>query len=404
MTTAPAGAGALAGLKVIDLSRVLGGPFATQILGDHGAEVIKIEPPGGDETRGWGPPFQDETASYFLGVNRNKRGLALDFGQPAARDVLLHLLEDADVLVENFKTGTLEKWGLGYSDVLAARFPRLIHCRVSGFGADGPLGGLPGYDAVIQAMAGLMSVNGEKGGEPLRVGLPVVDMVTGLNAVIGILLALNHRTVSGRGQFVEAALFDCGLSLLHPHAANFFLSGRTPSRSGNDHPNIAPYSVFATGGQPLFLAVGNDRQFARLCEVIGAPEIGEDPRFLSNGARVANRDALRGALETVLARHDGALLATTLIQAGVPSGPVLGVDQALEHPHAIHREMVVSRDGYRGVGAPVKLSATPASYRLTPPAFGADTLAILHEAGFSQAEIDRLVADGAVPGPAATTA
>ncbi|MBN8940278.1 MAG: CoA transferase [Rhizobiales bacterium] len=401
---AATGAGALAGLRVIDLSRVLGGPFATQILGDHGAEVIKIEPPGGDETRGWGPPFQDETASYFIGVNRNKRGLALDLGQPAARDVLLRLLEDADVLVENFKTGTLEKWGLGYGDVLAARFPKLIHCRISGFGADGPLGGLPGYDAVIQAMAGLMSVNGEQGGEPLRVGLPVVDMVTGLNAVIGILLALNHRKSSGRGQFVEAALFDCGLSLLHPHAANFFLSGRPARRTGNDHPNIAPYSVFATGGQPVFLAVGNDRQFARLCAVIGAAEIAEDPRFQSNGERVANRDALRAALEAALARHDGGELAATLIQAGVPAGPVLGVDQALGHPHAIHREMVVARDGYRGVGAPVKLSATPASYRLTPPAFGADTLAILHEAGFSRAEIDRLVAEGAVPGPAAPPA
>ncbi|WP_215908918.1 CaiB/BaiF CoA transferase family protein [Phreatobacter stygius] len=391
----------MAGVKVIDLSRVLGGPFATQILGDHGAEVIKIEPPGGDETRAWGPPFQDETASYFLGVNRNKRGLALDLGQPVAREVLLRLLEDADVLVENFKTGTLEKWGLGYADVLADRFPRLIHCRVSGFGADGPLGGLAGYDAVIQAMAGLMSVNGEADGAPLRVGLPVVDMVTGLNAVIGILLALNHRKSTGRGQFVEAALFDSGLSLLHPHAANFFLSGRASRRTGNDHPNIAPYSVFATGGQPIFLAVGNDRQFARLCAAIGAAGIATDRRFLSNGARVANRDALRMALEAALAGHDGAELAARLIQAGVPAGPVLGVDEALAHPHAQHRQMVVSQDGYRGVGAPVKLSETPASYRRTPPAFGADSLAILDEAGFTQTEIDQLVASRAVPGPAA---
>ncbi len=212
------GPGALAGLLVIDLSRVLGGPYCTQILGDHGAEVLKVEPPQGDETRGWGPPFEGDTASYFMGVNRNKKGLVLDLRQAAAREALLVLLEDADVLVENFKTGTLEKWGLDH-DLLSARFPRLVHCRISGFGADGPLGGLPGYDAVIQAMAGLMSVNGEQGGEPLRVGLPVVDMVTGLNAAVGILLALNERERSGRGQFVETAL---GLDevVAHPHTAH----------------------------------------------------------------------------------------------------------------------------------------------------------------------------------------
>lgn len=206
--------GALKGLKVIDLSRVLGGPFAGQILGDHGADVIKIEPPAGDETREWGPPFQEETASYFLGINRNKRALALDLRHDDGRAVLMRLLGDADVLLENFKTGTMEKWGIG-NDVLGARFPRLIHCRVSGFGADGPLGGMPGYDAILQAMGGLMSVNGTEDSGPTRVGLPVVDMVTGLNAVQGILLALHHRQSTGKGQFIEAALFDCALSLLH---------------------------------------------------------------------------------------------------------------------------------------------------------------------------------------------
>jgi formyl-CoA transferase len=193
--------GSLANLKVVDASRVLGGPYAGQVLADHGADVIKIEPPAGDETRGWGPPFLDGTASYFLGLNRNKRGMALDLAQPAGRELLLALLEDADVFIENFKTGTLERWGLSYEE-LSRRFPRLVHCRVSGFGSDGPLGGLPGYDAAIQASTGIMSVNGELGGKPLRVGLPVVDMVTGLNAVIGILMAINERSVSGKGQFV----------------------------------------------------------------------------------------------------------------------------------------------------------------------------------------------------------
>lgn len=393
----PPAPGALRGLKVIDLSRVLGGPYCTQVLGDHGADIIKVEPPSGDETRGWGPPFQDGTASYFLGVNRNKAGIALDLTQPAAREVLLRLLADADILVENFKTGTLEKWGLGYEEVLSARFPRLIHCRISGFGADGPLGGLPGYDAVIQAMSGLMSVNGEAGGAALRVGLPAVDMVTGLNAVIGILLALQARAASGKGQFVEAALYDSALALLHPHAANFFLSGTPPRRTGNDHPNIAPYSRYETGTRPIFLAVGNDRQFVRLCEMIGAPDLPADPRFATNGARVENRDALRDALEAVLVAHDGPALAERLIAAGVPSGGVLGVDEALAHPHAAHRQMIVTKGTYRGVGAPVKLADTPASYRAPPPAFGADTDAVLAAHGYGAEAIASLKASGAIP-------
>ena len=391
--------GALSGLKVIDLSRVLGGPYCTQVLGDHGADVIKVEPPSGDETRGWGPPFQDWTASYFLGLNRNKAGIALDLSLPAGREVLMRLLEDADILVENFKTGTLEKWGLGHEEVLAKRFPRLIHCRVSGFGADGPLGGLPGYDAVIQAMSGLMSVNGEAEGGPLRVGLPVVDMVTGLNAVIGILLALQARAVTGKGQFVEAALYDSALGLLHPHAANFFLSDRPPGRTGNDHPNIAPYSQYRTGTRPIFLAIGNDRQFARLCEMIGVGDVPADPRFRTNGARVENREALRAVLEAALAAHDGPALAERLIKAGVPSGGVLGVDEALAHPHAAHREMIVAHGTYRGLGAPVKLAETPASYRRPPPAFGGDTDAVLAAHGYGAAEIEDMKASGIVPTP-----
>lgn len=391
-----ANTGALKGLKVIDLSRVLGGPFAGQILGDHGADVIKIEPPAGDETREWGPPFQEETASYFIGINRNKRALALDLRHDDGCGVLLRLLEDADVLLENFKTGTLEKWGIGY-DVLSARFPRLIHCRVSGFGADGPLGGMPGYDAILQAMGGIMSVNGTAESGPTRVGLPVVDMVTGLNAVQGILLALHHRQNSGVGQFVEAALFDSALSLLHPHAANYALSGKLPRRTGNDHPNISPYSTYATGSRPIYLSVGNDRQFARLCDLIGAPEIAADPRFSSNGMRVKNRAELRIALETVLAAFEGSELAEKLINAGVPAGPVLDLGEALAHPHTAHREMNVDIDEYRGVGAPLKATATPASYRRKPPKFAEHRNEILAEAGFSPDEIAQLTADGITP-------
>ncbi len=361
--------GALHGIRVIDLSRVLGGPYCTQILADHGASVLKIEPPQGDETRAWGPPFdRDGTASYFLGLNRNKLGRTLDLSDPAARTELLALLADADVLVENFKTGSMEKWGLGF-ETLHSRFPRLVHARVSGFGADGPLGGLPGYDAAIQALAGIMSVNGEAGGEPLRVGVPVVDMVTGLNAALGIMFALNERQRSGRGQFVEAALYDCGVSLLHPHAANHLLDGRIPTRSGNAHPNITPYDTYATGSEPIFLAVGNDGQFAKLCELLGAPALARDERFANNAARTANRPALRAELESRLAAFRCDDIADRLVRAGVPCAPIQSVPQALAHPHTLHREMVVRIGEYTGVGSPIKLSRTPATYRLAPPKF-----------------------------------
>jgi crotonobetainyl-CoA:carnitine CoA-transferase CaiB-like acyl-CoA transferase len=363
-TTSP---GALAGIRVIDLSRVLGGPYCGQILGDHGADVLKVEPPQGDDTRAWGPPFRQGVASYYLGLNRNKLGTCLDLATPAGQQALLGLLEGADVLIENFKTGTLEKWGLGYAS-LAERFPRLVHCRVSGFGADGPLGGLAGYDAAVQAMTGIMSVNGEAGGDPLRVGLPVVDMVTGLNAALGVLLALQERSRSGKGQFVEASLYDCGLSLLHPHAANWFLDGRTPGLTGNAHPNIYPYDAFPTGTAPIFLAVGNDRQFSLLCRHLGQPALAEDPRYADARSRSVHRLVLRSTLEPLLAQHDGPALAQALMDLGVPCAPVLSVDAALQHPHTRHRDMVVRiGDDYTGVASPIKLSRTPASYRLAPP-------------------------------------
>jgi crotonobetainyl-CoA:carnitine CoA-transferase CaiB-like acyl-CoA transferase len=358
--------GALAGIRVLDISRILGGPYCGQILGDHGADVLKIEPPQGDDTRTWGPPFKDGVASYYHGLNRNKRVQHLDFSTEEGRAALLALVAEADVLIENFKTGTMERWGIGY-ETLSQRFPRLVWCRVSGFGADGPLGALPGYDAAVQAMTGIMSVNGEAEGGPLRVGLPVVDMVTGLNAVIGVLLALQERQRSGRGQFVEAALYDSGISLLHPHAANWFMDGSAPRRTGNAHPNIYPYDALATGTDPVFVAVGNDRQFASLCGCIGLPALATDPRFATAGVRSVNRDALKQRLETAMAAFDGRVLVEQLMAAGVPAAPVLPVAAALEHPHTAHRGMVVELEGgYRGIGAPVKLGRTPASYRHAP--------------------------------------
>ncbi|MDP3615178.1 MAG: CoA transferase, partial [Rubrivivax sp.] len=271
--------GALAGLRVLDLSRVLAGPLCAQMLADHGASVIKVEPPDGDEARRFGPPLDERgEVAYFGALNRGKRSIAVDLSRPAGRAVLERLLAGADVLIENFLPGTMEKWGLGYEGTLAARHPRLIYCSVSGFGADGPLGGLPGYDAVLQAVCGLMSVNGTPDSGPLRLGVPVVDYLTGYNALSGVLLALAARERSSLGQRVEATLFDTGLALLVPHASNWFYSGRIPQRMGSAHPNIAPYDRYAAADGEVFLGVVNNGQFKRFCECVSRPDLASDPR------------------------------------------------------------------------------------------------------------------------------
>jgi formyl-CoA transferase len=389
-------AGALAGLKVIDLTRVLGGPYCTMILADHGAEVIKLEPPQGDETRDWGPPFHEGDASYFLGVNRNKRSVGLDLSRPAGREVLLRLLEGADVLIENFKPGSMEKWGLGYEEVLSQRFPRLIHCRVSGFGADGPLGGFPGYDAILQAMTGLMSINGTETSGPTRLGNPVVDLATGLYSAIAILMALYERERSGRGQFCDMTLHDCGMALLHPHAANYFLSGKRPVPTGNPHPNLVPYSKFRTKTCEIFIAAGNDPAFRKFCEFLGIPEVACDPRFATNGARVANRAALTEILERRFAEEDGHALTRRMLEAGLPAGPVLHVDEAMAAAHTAHREMVAEIGWFRALGTPIKLSRTPGGARTPPPRFGEHGREVLARHGFSEAEIEALAREGVV--------
>lgn len=386
--------GALDGLKIIDLTRVLGGPYCSQILADHGADVVKLEPPQGDETRDWGPPFKDGLSAYFSGVNRNKRSLGLDLGQPEGREVLMTLLEGADVLIENFKPGSLEKWGIGYADVLAKRFPKLVHCQISGFGSHGPFGGQPGYDAAIQAWNGLLSVNGSPESGAMRLGIPLVDLGTGLYAAIGILAALHERERSGLGQYIEATLFDCGWALQHPHAPNFFQSGNAPKLTGNGHPNIYPYDLFPTKGRGVFLAVGNDRQFRRLMEVLGRPEVADDPRFRKNPDRSVNRADLAAIIEPLCAEWDGLELATKLLKSGVPAGAALTVPDVAVHPHTVAREMVVAKDGYQGTGIPVKLSRTPGTVRSIPPGFGEQGREILREAGLDEDAIDKLYAAG----------
>ncbi len=387
--------GALEGLKVIDLSRVLGGPYCGQMLADHGAEVIKVEPPQGDETRLWGPPFDAEGISaYFAGINRNKRTIALDLSKPEGREVLLKLLETADVLIDNFKTGTMEKWGIGYADTLSKKFPRLVHARISGFGEDGPLGGFPGYDAMVQASAGLVSVNGSPEGGPVRVGVPVVDLSTGMNACMGILMALYERNRSGKGQFIDATLYDSAVALHQPHAPNYFTSGAKPKLVGNSHGSLVPYSNFPTRGRNIAIAAGNDGQFRKLTQMLGKPGLAEDPRFKTNKDRVAHRLELEAELRELLKDRDADSFSVELMKGGVPSGAMLEVPDVMEHPHTRHRGMVWEKDGWRNVGNPVKLSRTPAAIRSKPRKFGTDTRAVLAETGYSDAEIDKLVSSG----------
>lgn len=387
--------GALAGLRVIDLSRVLAGPLCTQMLADHGADIIKIEPPSGDETRTLGPPFNDEgDAAYFTAVNRGKRAMAMNLSHPDGREALLQLLDGADVLVENFIPGTMQRWGLDFERDLQPRFPRLIYCAISGFGADGPLGGLPGYDAVLQAMCGLMSVNGEPATGPTRLGIPVVDHLTGYNALTGILLALHHRGQSGQGQRVEATLFDSALSLLVPHAANWMYSKQTPGLLGSAHPNIAPYDRFSCQDGQVFLGILNDRQFTRFCALVGLHTLPEDARFASNAVRLQNRAALHTEIETALKKWPRDEICHELMRSGVPVGPVHTVPEAFAQAHAVHRNMQVQDGSYCGIGLPVRLSATPGHAGGAPPRYGQHDQQILQEAGFSAASIQQLRTQG----------
>ena len=387
---------ALEGKLVIDLSRVLGGPYCSQILGDHGAEVIKIEPPRGDETRDWGPPFHDDDSAYYIGVNRNKRSMGLDLSKPEGTEVLMRLLKNADVLLENYKPGTMENWGIGYEETLKKRFPQLIHCRISGFGSDGPWGGFPGYDAIIQAMAGWFSINGEEGSNPTRLGLAAVDMGTGLYTTVAILMALLEREHSGEGQYLDMTLYDCAVSLMHPHISNYNFSGKIPGPTGNAHPNISPYDTFRTRTIDIFIGAGNNRAWGKLCQEISRPELMDDPRFANNIDRVENRDDLKAEIESALMKIDGEEIGVRLAEAGLAAGPIHNTQQVVDHPHTHQREMSIEKDWYKMAGTPIKLSRTPGALRHLPPKFGAHSQEILAEFGFNETEIDSLLASNTV--------
>ncbi|SFS31355.1 CaiB/BaiF CoA transferase family protein [Brevundimonas viscosa] len=385
--------GPLSGVRVLDLSRVLAGPWATQTLADLGAEVIKIERPGvGDDTRHWGPPFTTKAdgsrgdAAYFLCANRGKKSVELDIASPEGAAAVRELAKSCDVVVENFKTGGLKKYGLDHASLLAVN-PRLVCCSITGFGQDGPDAHRAGYDYMIQAMGGLMSVTGQPdgapGAEPMKVGVAVVDLFTGLYAANAILAALLHARATGEGQHIDIALFDVQAAMLANQATNFFVSGRAPTRMGNAHPNLAPYQPFPCTDGMVVIAVGNDGQFRALAGALGAPGLGEDPRFLTNALRIEHRAVLTAELSALTAGHSMRALMSALEAAGVPCGPVNTIDQVFDEPQAKHRGLEVEQTRsdlaapVRTVASPIRMSRTPVAYDRAPPTLGADTDEVL---------------------------
>jgi len=392
----------LEGIKVLDLSRVLAGPWCTQLLADLGAEVTKIERPGaGDDTRHWGPPWHGEgegrVAAYFLSCNRGKKSAAIDFAKPEGAALVRKLAEQADVVVENFKVGGLEKFGLDAASLRAAN-PRLVYASITGFGQDGPYADRAGYDYIIQAMGGLMSItglaDGEPGGGPMRVGVAVVDLFTGLYTCIAILAALYRREKSDEGAHIDMALFDTQLAMLANQASNALISGKDPPRQGNTHPNIVPYQPFEAADQPIIIAVGNDRQFARLAEICGHPEWTGDERFANNAARVANRDEMVRLVSDAIRNKPAAEWLEQLEHAGIPAGPINRITQALSDMQAQHRGMVRTIAGTPLVGSPIRVDAGRQDSELPPPGLGEHTTEVLSGLGLDAEAITRLRSEG----------
>lgn len=408
-----AAVGALGGIRVLDLSRVLAGPWAGQILGDLGAEVIKIERPGrGDDTRAWGPPYLNDAqgaptseSAYYLSANRNKQSVTLDITKPEGQRLIKELVAECDVLLENFKVGGLKRYGLDY-DSLAAINPRLIYCSITGFGQDGPYAERPGYDFLIQGMGGLMSItgqpDGEPGGGPVKAGVALTDITTGLYAAIAVLAAINHRHQSGEGQHIDMALLDVQVATLANQAMNFLTSGIAPGRMGNAHPNIVPYQTFPAADGDIILTIGNDDQFARFCDAAGHPEWAAEERYATNAARVANRATLIPALRQTTVMKTTAEWLRLLEDAGVPGGPVNTIDQVFEDPQVKHRGLRIDlshplTESVPLVGSPLRLSRSPVHYASAPPLLGEHTATVLTGLlGLDAGELARLKADGVI--------
>jgi crotonobetainyl-CoA:carnitine CoA-transferase CaiB-like acyl-CoA transferase len=401
--------GPLAGLTVLDLSRVLAGPWSSQALGDLGANVIKVEQPGqGDDTRRWGPPFLEDgsnDAAYYLCTNRNKSSIAVNMADPEGAALLRQLAEKADIVLENFRVGGLVKYGLDYASLSAVK-PDLIYCSITGFGQDGPYKDHGGYDFLIQGMSGLMSVtgrpDGEPGGGPIKVGIPISDLVTGLYATISILAALNHRNATGEGQYIDCALLDTQVSLLVNQASNYMNGGMVPRRLGNAHPNTVPYQDFPCADGEILVALGNDRQFRAFCGLIGRDDLAQDPRFTSNGGRSTHRDVLIPAMQEVTRTWQSADLIAAMVAAKLPGGKVNEIPEILADPQVAHRGLMHEMERSDGtvvkvLGFPGKLSATPATYRKAPPRCGEDTADVLRSMlALNEEEIARLTASGVI--------
>ena len=400
-------AGPLTGLRVLDLSRILAGPTAAQLLGDLGADVIKIERPGrGDDTRGWGPPFVKDKdgadtreSAYYLCANRNKRSVAVDIATEAGQRLLAGIAAQSDILIENFKVGDLKRRGLDY-ETLSARHPGLVYCSITGFGQTGPYASRAGYDFLIQGMGGIMSVTGDAEGQPTKVGVGIADVMTGMYATVAILSALRVRDATGKGQHIDLALFDTQISWLINQGLDYLTAGITPVRRGNAHPTVVPYETFPASDGWFIIAIGNDGQFAKFCAEAGRPELAADDRFATNPARVVNHDALVGIMHEITRTRTEADWMAALARVGVPCGPVNDIPAAIDDPHALSRGSRVRQDhpvagkGYvETLGNPVKMSATPVTYRRPPPMVGQHTAEVLAELGFDEAE---LRADGAL--------
>lgn len=399
----------LSGLRVLDLSRILAGPWATQLLADLGAEVIKIERPlDGDDTRGWGPPYisgvheRDLFSAYFLAANRGKKSVAIDFSTVEGRSIVAMLAKSCDVVVENFKVGGLKRLGLDY-ETLSAANPRLIYCSISGFGQTGPHKDKPGYDLLVQAMGGLMSITGSPDGEPMKVGVAVADIFTGLYASVAILAALNERRTSGQGQHIDLALLDVQICTLANQGMNFLASGKAPRRHGNAHPNIVPYQAFATSDGHIVVAVGNDAQFVRFVNVLGLPELSSDCRFQKNTDRVINRDELIGLLSKRIRTFRKFDLLQSLEAELIPAGPINAMDEVFADPQIAARNLLVEHslaaDGHptRMIANPIRFSRTPIKYGAPPPRLGAHTVEIIRdELGVHGSTLDGLIEQGVV--------
>ena len=396
----------LAGIRVLDLGRHLAGPTCAMWLGDLGADVIKIEKPGeGDDGRASGPPFFDGQSAFFLAANRNKRSIELDIKQPEGQEVFCRLAETADVVVENFRPGVMDALGIGYR-AMAERNPRIIYCSISGFGADGPYADRPGLDQIIQGVSGLMSVTGFEGGEPVRVGIPIADLLTGLLAAYGVLAALQARERIGRGQHVQTSLLEGMVGMLSFQAVRYLNGAGAPPPAGNHHPLNAPYGVFRARDGYLTIGATGEKRWRKLCEVLGAEEWLDDPRFKTNGDRHRNRELLAELISERLQARTIDEWESILNEAGIPCGPIYGIDQAMEHPQVRHRQMVVelphpAMGTVRLLGLPVKRSETPGAIRVAPPLLGQHTDEVLREIGVTGDELRRLRERGVIGcGPA----